>query len=308
MSHIHPLPRYCRKVPPDELYPAPFVVGAPRSGTTLLRLMLDAHPALAIPPETHFFPIVSEAVAGTRRPAKAFRRAVVQSPRWGDLGLSAAALDAELDRIDPFDLGDALRAVYRLYAKRFNKPRWGDKTPAHLVHMSEIAAVLPEARFVHIIRDGRDVACSIVERSFGPVSLEAAAGWWRRQILTARAQARELPRYMELRYEDLVADPEPTLRAVCAHIELPYEPVMLDYHQGARQRMAEIAREGLDPTGRILLRAFERQAMNELATEPPRTDTSHWRERLTPHEVEHFENVTGDLLAQLGYPVGTERG
>jgi hypothetical protein len=292
----------------DVAYPAPFVVGAPRSGTTLLRLMLDAHPALAIPPETHFFPSVPDAVAGARRPARAFRQAVVSSPRWGDLGLSAAALDARLEALDPFDLGDALRAVYRLYAERFDKPRWGDKTPAHLLHMPAIASVLPEARFVHIIRDGRDVALSIVERSFGPVSLESAASWWRQQILTARSHARELPGYIELRYEDLVADPEPTLRAVCSLVELPYAAQMLDYHQGARQRMAEIAREGLDPTGRILLQALERQAMHQLATEPPRTDTSHWRERLSPHEIEHFEAVTGDLLADLGYPVGANHG
>lgn len=284
-------------------HPVPFIVGAPRSGTTLLRLMLDAHPDLAIPPETHFFPSVPRAVEGAAQPLEAFRRAVEESPRWGDFRLDAGELDVRLEAIDGFDLSEALRTVYRLYAERFGKPRWGDKTPAHLQQMRAIAAVLPEARFVHIVRDGRDVACSIVERPWGPASIDAAADWWRGQILRARADAPALPGYLEIRYEDLVARPEPTLQAVCDLVELPYDPVMLDYHHNAERRMAEIDRDLLDPAGRILLRAFERQAMHRLTTEPPRTDTSRWRAQMSAQEVAHFEEVTGDLLAELGYPV-----
>src|SRR5438552_14137884 len=108
--------------------PAPFVVGVARSGTTLLRVMLDAHPDLAIPHETHFLPSVLALGSDASR-SEVFR-VVAGCETWPDLALDAGDYRGAIETIDPFDAGEALRAFYRLYAARFGKTRWGDKTPS----------------------------------------------------------------------------------------------------------------------------------------------------------------------------------
>src|SRR5690606_16718789 len=133
----------------------PFIVGVARSGTTLLRLMLDAHPDLAIPPETHFVPRLVKEIERGAGPAEA-HAFVTGHQRWPDWGLDADELRARFESLEPFTAGEALRAFFGLYAERQGKPRWGDKSPTHLKRMARIHGALPEARFLHVIRDGRD--------------------------------------------------------------------------------------------------------------------------------------------------------
>ena len=147
--------------------PAPFIVGVGRSGTTLLRLMLDAHPDLAIPTETHFIPALLQVVE-TTGDREAALRLLAGAATWPNLGVEIAAVAEAFSRLDPFTPGGAARAVFGLYAEAQGKPRWGDKTPPYRASMSEIARALPEARFIHIIRDGRDVALSYRGLWFGP--------------------------------------------------------------------------------------------------------------------------------------------
>jgi len=297
--------RHARVVALRTTSPAPFVVGVPRSGTTLLRLMLDAHPVLAIPPETHFISAAPRAVSSSREPARALCSMLLESPRWGDFGIEERALLERLEALEPFVLADAVRAFYLLYAERFGKRRWGDKTPPYLASMTTIRALLPEARFVHLIRDGRDVGCSILPRSWGPTTIAEAAAWWRRQILHARRQASNLSGYMELHYEELTAHPERALKAVCALIDLPYDGGMLGYHRRADERMNEIDRDLHDRTGRVSVSASERRQMHVLTRQPPQAGLSRWREELTRKQVLEFETVAGDLLEELGYELST---
>ena len=109
--------------------PAPFIVGVTRSGTTLLRLMLDAHPEMAIPPETHFVPSLIKATRKRGVTCEEAHAIVTGHRQWGDFNLDSAALLQRycgLDRIDP---ETTIRAFFELYAEGQGKPRWGDKTP-----------------------------------------------------------------------------------------------------------------------------------------------------------------------------------
>jgi hypothetical protein len=279
--------------------PAPFVVGVGRSGTTLLRLMLDAHPELAIGPETQFVPELIELARGGAG-ADELVDAMAAARTWQDFGLEAEAVRA---RAADGDLAAVLRAFYGLYAEARGKPRWGEKTPAYVRRMEEIGDLLEESRFLHLIRDGRDVALSRRARGMGAGKpMAKTAGLWRKRIEAAREAAGRLhARYVELRYEDLVADPEPSLRRACELIELDYDPAMLAYHEGAGERLAELG--DLAPVdARVGREGTERIAAHSLARQPPTgARTGAWRTEMSAEDEAAFEAVAGDLLRDLGY-------
>jgi len=289
--------------------PAPFVVGVGRSGTTLLRLMLDAHPELAIPPETGFVPDVIRACRRARARPSAVVALLREQRSWGDFDLDEAALERRFAAAGRLDATAALRAFYGLYADGQGKPRWGDKTPAYVKRMPMIERALPEARFVHVIRDGRDVALSRRRRALRePAPPERVAEKWRKRILGAREQARRVAHYTEVRYEDLVTDTEATLRRVAAAVELDWDPAMLHHHERAPERLAEISRD-LPAKGRKAERpGAERATAHALAAEPPKAERiAAWRERMPEPDRAAFERVAGDLLAELGYETGGGR-
>jgi len=295
----------------------PIVVGAPRSGTTLLRFMLDSHPDLAIPPETGFLSIADRLTGSGDALRRDFFAAVrtfpPDAPGWNDFGLEDGQFWATLLDVDPFSVADGYRAFYRSYAARFGKGRWGDKTPMYCMHVATIESVLPEARFVHIIRDGRDVALSLREMWFSPGhSMEAQAEHWRRCVSTAREQGAGCRNYLEVRFEELILHTERVLRRICEFIELPYSAEMLEYHLRTPDRLVE-HRDRRRIDGSLLVSHAARLRQQAAVTLPPqaaRIDT--WKQRMSGDERHRFEAIAGPLLSELGYevdlphrPVGT---
>ncbi len=281
--------------------PTPFVVGVGRSGTTLLRLMLDSHPELTIPAETQFVPAVIEAARGGGADAVDL---IISSRTWGDFGIDAGEFRDLTATLDGDDVAAILRTFYSLCAREAGKPRWGDKTPAYVRHMREIGSILHEACFIHLIRDGRDVAVSRRRRGMGADKPMAdTARLWNGRIIDARKQAKRLRgRYLELRYEALVADPESQLRAACELCELEFSPAMLDYHRGAEARIGELGRNLPATGGRLARSAAERTAAHALTGKPPTSERSgSWRTAMSPAEQAEFESVAGELLRELGY-------
>jgi len=291
----------------------PIIVGAPRSGTTLLRFMLDSHPDMAIPPETGFLSIADRLKGSGDALRRDFFEAVTtfppDAPGWNDFGLPDDEFWATLLDIDPFSVADGYRAFYRTYAARFGKGRWGDKTPMYCLHVSSIEAVLPEARFVHIIRDGRDVALSLREMWFSPGhSMEAQADHWRSCVSTARQQGAACQHYMEVRFEELIEHTEGVLRSLCEFIDLPYSPEMLAYHLRTPGRLEE-HRDRRRTDGSVLVSHAARLRQQAAVTLPPqasRIDT--WKQRMSGDERHRFEAIAGPLLLELGYEVDLPRG
>jgi Sulfotransferase family len=281
--------------------PTQFIVGVGRSGTTLLRMMLDAHPELAIPAETHFLNDVL-ALDVNDSAKERFFRTVTEAYTWPNFALDRSAFRDALDSIAPFSIPDATRAFYRCYAKRFGKTRWGDKTPSYRASMTGIGRLLPEARFIHIIRDGRDVALSYRGLWFGPGDdVELQARFWVEQIELARAQSSELQHYLEVRYEALVQVTEPTLRTICDYLDLPFQPVMMDYHKSASARLSEIKNPSGPPTqaAHNMARFVE---IHDRTKEPPDPGRiGRWRTEMLAEDARRYEMIAGELLHRLGY-------
>ena len=295
-----------------KLDPAPFIVGHSRSGTTLLRLMLDAHPRLAIPPETQFIPQLIDA---SKRPGSAAENVIeelVNHRRFGDFGFTSKEIRENFEKIEPFDLTEALRYFYRTYAERQGKTRWGDKSPGYGWTMQRVDRVIPEARFIHLIRDGRDATLSLLAKHDNAPPPEHQARHWKVRVKKTRRMGSIVRHYTELRYEDLITNTESELRRICDFISLDFDPVMLRYYERAEERLAEIKRDmgpGTELTAdrsRGSVKAERRVAVHKLTAEPPRTDRiGVWRTEMKPDDLEVFEREAGALLVELGYELGS---
>lgn len=262
----------------------PFVVGCPRSGTTLLRAMLDSHPELAVPPESFFVPELASIPASRFAPDDFLARLTAHDRfrRW-DLPVDSVTAPVRATTNGP----DAVRAVYRAYAHHRGKIHYGDKTPQYVRRIDQLASLFPEARFLHLIRDGRDVGQSLIDGPFGPSAVAQAARVWRSHVVSGRRVGRALPedRYHEVRYEDLVAAPEETLREVCGFFHLTFAPQMLDY----AQRADDVLAGSVHPEAQAGVRR------------PPTAGLRDWRTTMAPGAVGVFEAVAGDALAAFGY-------
>lgn len=281
----------------------PVIVGVPRSGTTLLRFMLDSHPLMAIPPETGFLAALAGDCAtdevGLFRIVTAYPP---EAPAWEDFGLDAEEYRRRLQRIRPFSVSEGVRLFYRLYAEMQQKPRYGEKTPTYCDHIPAIGRLLPEATFIHIIRDGRDVALSLRERWFSPgQDMTTLAAYWQRLVRNARESGSATRRYLELRYEDLVTEPQPALRMICDRVDLDFHPAMLRYWERTPERLKEHrTRRRLD--GSLVVSHEGRLEQQRLTMHPPEPgQLRRWQREMTPEELSEFVRVAGSTLADMGY-------
>lgn len=261
-----------------------FIVGCPRSGTTLLRDLLRSHPRLTFPYESGVLPVLYRR-RGDPASDRAARR--LAADLLGGAGIARWALDLRPADLQHHRSFAALAgALFEAWARREGKPRWGDKTPLYATELPTIRRIWPDARVVHIVRDGRDVACSLLRQPWGPASVHTAALMWTRTVAAAGTAGRAIGpgAYHELRYEALVSDPEPALRSVCEFLGEDFDPALL--------HPARLP----PPPGR---RApwTERQA-----SAIDRGGVEEWRSALSQRDRAAFAAVGGELLAKLGYP------
>ena len=202
--------------------PPLLVLGVRRSGTTLLRVMLDRHSELAVPDESYFVPQLADRHLRHVDPDD-----FVDDLRRID---TLAEWDVPLDKVrarltERMPIGAAIATVYAVYADERGKPRWGDKTPMYMQNLRLLERLFPDALFVHLIRDGRDAALSFLSMPKGlmtetwmqPRNVAGFACQWRTEVKAAQRLGRRVgaERYLEVRYEELVGDVESELRRIC---------------------------------------------------------------------------------------------
>lgn len=274
--------------------PFVFVVGKGRSGTTLVRAMLTAHPDMAIPPETHFIVPLSmdKAVVPDQRQVDvdALVDRLESHHGFPGMGLEATELRRELARRAPLSYSDAIRGLFEMYARKEGKNRYGDKTPGHVLHIPVLSSLFEEARFIHVIRDGRNVMLSNFETDFGPAGIAEGALVWRRLVTEGRRTGRALgpERYCEVRYEDLLEDPEAVIRRVASFSSLDYHEDMLRYFERGSAIVGSAAHH----------RNLDR---------PPTKGLRNWSSDMPPHQLAVFERLAGDQLEAFGYERSTAR-
>jgi len=255
----------------------------------LLRLMLDSHPSFAIPPESHFIPKLARAYGMGAVDSGAVAREVVATQTFAAWGLDPRAV---LEGASGSTLGEVVASIFVAYAEAHGKSRWGDKTPAYVLEMPVLSRLFDGSRFVHIIRDGRDVALSLRSVRFGPNDPMGAAAFWERRVRTGMHDGTVLgpERYREIRYESLIAEPEKELRELAPWLDLEYSPAMLGYPEHVDEALRD-----------------HRRVQHEHESKPPAAGVRDWRTQMSSEDVAAFEAVAGDLLDELGYERGASR-
>lgn len=287
---------------PNRQNPFLFACGVPRSGTTLLQRMLDGHPDLAVANDSHFIPRALELtnkrlieIAQDGNPillTPELANRVFQYHRFYRMGITKTEFNRVLHDSETYR--DLVSGLYELYARKRNKRLGGEKTPDYVRRLKLLHAQFPTAKLIHLIRDGRDVALSLREWAspnkgpgrlamWEPNWVAVSALWWRWMVVEARKQmaAVEPGVYFEVHYEELVAEPEMTLRSVCEFLEIDYCEQMVNYHLG------------------------KSRAANKLSAKSawlaPQQGLRDWRREMKPEQVQLFEVLASDALQEFGY-------
>jgi hypothetical protein len=266
-----------------------FVVGCPRSGTTLVRMMLDGHPRLAIPDESHF--IVGLAPRWWRPRRRPSLGDVLAHPKVRAWDVDQSRLRRRAEKASPRTFPEMVDAVFAGYATEHGKARWGDKTPGYVTYLARLARMFPTAQFVHVIRDGREAAASLAEWEWGSRTAVTGAFWWAHKVRAGRRDGAVLgpDRYHELRLDDLTSRPEATLREVCAFLGEDFSPTMLSYPE----RRAVAAQPRREQERHLVL--------------PPTPGLRDWRHGLSPRDQRAVEEVCRPTLHRLGYESASPR-
>lgn len=273
-----------------------FVVGFQRSGTSLLRAMLEEHPALALTTDSMFIPRFWHHRARYQSEGRVDARRLVAdlllSPRVREWRLPEEVVAARIDELEDPTFSDALAVVFRAYADTKGKPTWGDKTPGYVLRIELIASLFPEARFVHVIRDGRDSVISCLSNGVVADTVARGADLWVQRVGRGRRAGRAVGsrRYLEVRYEDLVSDPTTSLTTVCGFLGISFDDRMLRYSEHALSDLPERTR-------------YRHQNLSK----PPTPGLRNWRTDMAPSDVAVFQAVGGRLLDELGYERGVAR-
>ena len=281
-----------------------FIVGCPRSGTTLLKRMVNAHPYIAIPHESHWIPRWYEERRGLTPEGFVnpdLISSLLEYARFGRLGLSREDLEALIKSGEPVSYSTFVSGVFDLYGKAQGKPLVGDKTPGYARRLRTLHTLWPQARFVHLIRDGRDVCLSAINWSrkanyfaerfptWSEDPVTTAALWWEWHVRLAREMGSSLgpDLYYEIRYESLITKPAEECESLCAFLGVPDRKGMLSFHEG-RTRTDK---------GRDAKHAWL----------PVTAGLRDWRVQMLAKDVERFEAVAGDLLDELDYARAVQR-
>lgn len=269
------------------------ILGAQRSGTSLLTRILNQHSVLAVPPESFFFNTfvpLSRYYGELSIDSNLIRFIddVVSTPKVQQMAPGPTP-EQVLGRLTERTMGGVFRALHESWAISKGKSIWGEKTPHHVFYWPEISRSFPNVPLVHIVRDGRDVARGLIKARFGPKSAYAAALRWARwadQIELIRAQV-PVERFYQISYEELLARPEEAVTGICCFLGVPFEPRMLDFHLD-RSHYSDYAAEHSN---------LNRPLLSEKIAE--------WKRSMKPSEVALVESVAGTQLRRYGYELRT---
>ena len=273
-----------------------FIIGSQRSGTTLLRLMLNAHSQIAIPEEGGFWmPLLRDyrkVKAKTIKKAKLRRYIdyIESNPQFSLWNLEANLLFEALRIEEKLTLRELMSLTYAEFSRAHGKQIWGDKTPSFFRMVPVLKKVFPDAKFIHLIRDGRDIYLSLKRIDKGKRNISVQALEWVYKVRKARRDLSILKpsQILELKYEDLVSSSAQILKKTCDFLQIRYEDEMLEYWKNSDK--------------------FIGAHHSNLIFQPVSSKSvSKWKLQMTNRQLNRYEAIAGPLLMSYGYELTNQR-
>lgn len=257
-----------------------FIVGCGRSGTTLLRTILNHHPKVAIPLESLF--IIDYLRSGSRVPPEKLRELMTMEFEISEWGMRVTSGDLK----DCTTAKELIDKVHDLYAAKHGKVIWGQKVPRFVRFGDLLKSNYPRAKFIHLIRDPRAVVSSLIRSNVHRSNAYYASLRWLKDV---RAGLDLKERYaedvLEVRYEELVKRPKGTTERVCSFLGLDFDPAMLSYHK----------------TNRSEYSSYYSKVHNKLAQPPNRDRIEAWRSHLSNRQQSLIESLCAQTMLLLDY-------
>ncbi len=277
-----------------------FIVGVGRSGTSLLQSMLDAHPKITFLPETHFY---RNYVSAKKKRAKLEQAGVENFKKLLATDEDFARVNISVDKLlvnyqsgnEAFNLEEVYRTMLELYLEDFPETHLvGDKDPRNIDYLESLHQSFPDAKVLHIVRDPRDVLLSRMKAAWSshrPVWQHVLL--YETQLKRGRKMGRELfgPNYYEFRYEDLITYPEISLQKIAAHLEIDYDPKMLQFSKSAERLVDK--RE----------MSWKKETLGPLL----KTNKDKWKESLKPWQINLAEQVCTTAFKDFDYEYSNSR-
>ena len=273
-----------------------FIIGTERSGTNLLRLILNAHSGLAIPHPPHimknFFPL--EPFYGDLTVDMRFKRLISDVVKMVELHPYPWEVSIDRDRIfqevKHRDLINVFFAIYEQYRENTGKRRWGCKSTFMVYHVALIRYYYPRAQFLFMVRDGRDVAASARKTIFNRYSVYYTAKLWKKEQQLGLSWLRRLSdeNIFLVKYEDLLSRPSEVVQSICSFLHEPYEGAMLDFFSTPEAKKSG----GLSA------------AWKNTASPILKDNCGKFKTELKPREIDLFESIACNELNCFSYDLG----
>ncbi|MEO1400868.1 MAG: sulfotransferase [Cyanobacteria bacterium J06635_1] len=263
-----------------------FIVGVPRSGTTLLASMLSAHPTIAISPESHFLnywlPIWGHL------PLDAFWQKLLQSNRFSYFGIDADAVWSRAQTKGQPTHRTLFESMLEIYAAQLNKVRWGEKTPMHYQHLDQIFDWYPNASVLWLLRDPRAVVSSLLRAHWASDYTDENARLWDQSLRDYERYWCSNVRVKQVRYETLLTQPQTCLKQICEFLDVPYIPDLINRRSLANSPIVNRPKWAANHL---------HQALAPLEMTP----LEKWKQQLSRARVEIIEQISRDAMARYGY-------
>lgn len=257
-----------------------FIVGCGRSGTTLLRTLLNGHPEIGVPQESLF--ITDYLRAGESVGLASLLRMLIREPELEEWGIHPSIED--LDGCNT--AAEAIDRLHRIYLDGKGKQRWGQKTPRFVRYVELLRHHFPGARFIHLVRDPRAVVSSLISSDVHRSNALYGSKRWLNDVSAGIEAEKKYPQeFVRVRYEDLVTEVESTLHRLASFLAFTYDPAMV---AAAAQGASEYSR-------------FYAAIHANLSMPPTDRFIDKWKERLDPRQVALVESIVGERMVELGY-------
>lgn len=266
-----------------------FIVGSPRSGTSLLSKIISSHPEIGVPFESHVYPRLynwkecyGDISAFENKKRIAEDLVNLETVKKWDRRPNPKKV---IENIHGGKFHHAFEGLMNAWLEEVGKRRWGEKTPHNAFFWREISEGFPSSKFIHIVRDGRDVAMSWKKVRFGPEHFYSIANLWNKYVQKAEDIKSNVSkkRFHEVKYEDILRDPNQNIKKICQFLDESFDSRMIEFYKSPRSYPTD------DRNERNLSRPLLRDNMNK------------WKSSISERDLRIFESVAGETLRRYGY-------